>query len=143
MAVLSNSTINRFALFNAGTNRRLCCRTFSCVSAVLCLTRARASASLVLCIKTNERSHYVHTYLLSLALIRSPMSCPSNALTVGSHRMDASAPPGNTTGTAIRQPPDILTYSHDSRMVYVTPGETYDVCSFLASLTPNLPLLIE
>jgi len=51
----------------------------------------------------------------------------SNALTLGSRsRTDASAPPGNATGSAVRQPPDILTYSHDSRMVYVTPGETYD-----------------
>lgn len=73
-----------------------------------------------------------------------PMSCPSNALTVGSRsRPDASAPPGNATGAAVRQPPDILTYCHNSRMVYVTPGETYDVCFFLTSPTPRLPLLIE
>src|SRR5579863_9575494 len=71
------------------------------------------------------------------------MSYPSNALTVGSRsRTDASAPQGNATGTAgVRQAPDILTYCHNSRMVYVTPGETYDVCYFLPSLTP--PLLID
>ena len=61
----------------------------------------------------------------------SPMSHASNALTVGSHqRTDASAAPGTVTDTT-RHPPDILTYCYDSRMRYVTPGEDYDVCSFL------------
>jgi len=53
----------------------------------------------------------------------------SNALTVPSRlRTDGSAAPGNATatGTTARPPPDILTYCHGSRMVYVTPGEDYD-----------------
>jgi hypothetical protein len=50
-------------------------------------------------------------------------------------RTNASATPGSAT-PSIRLPPDILTYCYGSQMVYVTPGEDYDVRSFL----PNLPL---
>ena len=113
---------------------------FSCVSAVYCptcLTRARASASFRFVYK--DRTVFTHTFCILLPSY-STMSCPSNALTVGSRsRMDASAPPGNAAGTvaSVRQPPDILTYCYDSRMVYVTPGETYDVRFFLTSLMPR------
>ncbi len=62
------------------------------------------------------------------------MPYTSNALTVGSRpHADASAPTGAAAGSA-RLPPDILTYCYDARMVYVTPGEDYDVRSFLYSL---------
>lgn len=68
------------------------------------------------------------------------MSYNSNALAVTSRtRADASAAPGNATatGTTTRLPPDILTYCHGSRMVYVTPGEDYDVRSNLPSQAPH------
>jgi hypothetical protein len=70
------------------------------------------------------------------------MSYSSNALTVGSRpRADASAPTGAATGSVARLPPDILTYCYDARMVYVTPGEDYDVRSFLHSL--NLAIVAD
>jgi len=51
----------------------------------------------------------------------------SNALAVTSRsRTDASAAPTTANGITTRLPPDILTYCHGSRMVYVTPGEDYD-----------------
>ena len=71
-----------------------------------------------------------------LDLYLSPMSYTSNALAVTSRsRTDAAAASGNATtaGTTTRLPPDILTYCHGSRMVYVTPGEDYDVRSNLPS----------
>jgi len=41
-------------------------------------------------------------------------------------------------------PPDILTYCYNSRTVYVVPGESYDVRSFLHSqCNTSLPLLIN
>jgi len=68
------------------------------------------------------------------------MSYTSSALTVGQRpRTDASAAPGTATDAA-RLPPDILTYCYDSRMVYVTPGEDYDVRSFLRSFPLAVPL---
>src|SRR5579863_4686187 len=72
------------------------------------------------------------------------MSFPSNASTVRLHsRTDASSAPRNTRGTTSRHP-HILTYCYGSRMVYVAPGEDYDVCSFLPSQhDPSLPLLID
>jgi len=56
------------------------------------------------------------------------MPYPSNTLTVGSlSQVSAAAPSGPAAlGSAPRPPPDILTYCYSSRMVYVTPGETYD-----------------
>ncbi len=57
------------------------------------------------------------------------MLYPSNTLTVPSTAQIGPATfsgPG-TSGAGPRVPPDILTYSYASRMVYVTPGETYDV----------------
>jgi len=61
------------------------------------------------------------------------MSYTSNAPTVGLRSpTDAFFTPGNTRGTA-RLRPEILTYCYSSRMVYVTPGEDYNVCSFLPS----------
>jgi len=56
------------------------------------------------------------------------MLYPSNTLTVPSTAQIGPATfsgPG-TSGAGPRVPPDILTYSYASRMVYVTPGETYD-----------------
>ena len=41
------------------------------------------------------------------------------------------SPPKPASSSADRTGPDILTYYYASRMVYVTPGEDYDVCSFL------------
>ena len=41
-------------------------------------------------------------------------------------------------------PPDILKYCYNSRMVYVTPGENYDVRSFMDfQCNPSLTLLIN
>lgn len=61
---------------------------------------------------------------------------PSNALTVPSTSQSRPVtPPGPwASGTGPRVTPDILTYSYASRMVYVTPGDTYDV-------RPALPLI--
>lgn len=43
-------------------------------------------------------------------------------------QISAAAPSGPAQpGTAPRPAPDILTYCYASRMVYVTPGDTYDV----------------
>jgi hypothetical protein len=70
------------------------------------------------------------------------MSYTSNASTVGSHpRAATSAPTGAATGNAARLPIDILTYCYDTRMVYVTPGEDYDVRPFLHSL--NLAIVAD
>lgn len=59
------------------------------------------------------------------------MPYPSNALTVPSTSQSTSVTPSGPfasgTGTGPRVAPDILTYSYASRMVYVTPGESYDV----------------
>jgi hypothetical protein len=74
------------------------------------------------------------------------MSHILNPLTVTSQlhsRTDTSSTPRDGRGTTSGLP-DILTYSYGSRMVYVSPGEDYDVCSFLPSQPdPLLPLLID
>ena len=60
------------------------------------------------------------------ALSIPTMPYPSNALTLS--QVSALAP--SASNPAQRIPPDVLTYSYATRMVYVTPGETYDVRSF-------------
>ena len=58
------------------------------------------------------------------------MSFTSDPFIVGSRsRTDASAVPETTTAPTARPPLDILTYYYGSRMVYVSPGEDYDVRS--------------
>jgi len=58
------------------------------------------------------------------------MLYPSNALTLPSTPQSGPATPSGPwasgTGAGPRVPPDILTYSYASRMVYVTPGDSYD-----------------
>lgn len=54
------------------------------------------------------------------------MLYPSNALTVPSTPQTSPMTLSGSSGTGPRVSPDILTYSYASRMVYVTPGETYD-----------------
>ncbi|KAF8489553.1 hypothetical protein F5888DRAFT_1638548 [Russula emetica] len=53
------------------------------------------------------------------------MSDPSD---IGSlSQISAAVPPGPaSSSSAPRAPPDVITYSYASRMVYVAPGETYD-----------------
>ena len=72
------------------------------------------------------------------------MSFASNASTVRLHsRPDPSSALRNRRGATSRHP-HILTYCHGSRMVYVAPGEDYDVCSFLPSQPdPSPPSLID
>ena len=59
------------------------------------------------------------------------MSDPSNVLTVGSSsQIIAAVPPEPAaSSSAPRVPPNVLTYTYASRMVYVVTGETYDVRS--------------
>lgn len=67
------------------------------------------------------------------------MSYTSNPSTVRLHsRADASSAPRNMRGTTSRVP-HILTYCYGSRMVYVAPGEDYDVCPFLPWQSHPLP----
>ena len=56
-------------------------------------------------------------------------------------RMDASAAPGDTRGTAAPLSPDVLTYRYGSRVICVATGKDYEV-TFLPS-NPSPPLLIE
>ena len=62
------------------------------------------------------------------------MLYPSNALTVPSLSQAGTVIPSGpwASNTGPRAAPDILTYSYASRMVYVTPGESYDVRSACA-----------
>jgi hypothetical protein len=64
------------------------------------------------------------------------MLYPNNTLTVPSISQTGTVAPSGpwASGTGPRVPPDILTYSYASRMVYVTPGESYDVRSACACL---------
>ena len=59
------------------------------------------------------------------------MPYSSNALTTVSFPIQSAA----VASTPALGRPDILTYTYASRMVYVIPGETYDVRS-----SPQLPL---
>ncbi len=97
-------------------------------------TKKLACPSLLRAIKGPRGLPNIQTYLPSFDLLLPLMSYPSNAFTVGSRSRTpgASATRGMATGTT-RLPSDILTYCYDSRMVYVTRGESYDVRSFLPS----------
>lgn len=57
------------------------------------------------------------------------MSFTPNSMIMGSFPrggMNASRPQG-VSAAAPRIPPSILTYCYDSKLVYVTPGESYEV----------------
>ena len=56
-------------------------------------------------------------------------------------RMDASAAPGDTRGTAAPLSPEFLTYCYSMQVICITMGKDYEV-SFLPS-NPLPPLLIE
>jgi hypothetical protein len=73
------------------------------------------------------------------------MPHPSNALTFGSlSQVSATASSGAAAaGSAPRPSPDVLTYSYASRMVYVTPGDTYDVRPFPSTTASLASLLID
>ena len=69
------------------------------------------------------------------------MSYTSNASTIMSHSStdtSESSTPRTTRATTYR-PPLILTYCYGSQMVYVAPGDDYDVCSFLPSQPDRSP----
>jgi hypothetical protein len=63
--------------------------------------------------------HYTHT---APADIKAIMSDPPNVLAV--EPLSPTVPPGPAASSSA---PNVITYSYASRMVYVAPGETYDV----------------
>jgi len=67
------------------------------------------------------------------------MSFTPNAVAVGSYsRMNASRPQA-VSAAAPRNPPSILTYCFKSKLVYVTPGETYEqAIDFVQEAFPEL-----
>ncbi|KAF8266546.1 hypothetical protein EI94DRAFT_1732898 [Lactarius quietus] len=67
------------------------------------------------------------------------MSFVSNSMVLGSYpRMNASSPQA-VSAAAPRKPPSILTYLYNSKLVYVTPGETYEqAIDFVQDAFPEL-----
>ena len=116
---------------------------------VSCLTRAVAMYPQPAYLKTHAGLLGGITYLPSaLEPLTSTMIYPSNALTLPSMPQTGTATPSGPwasgSGTGPRVSPDVLTYSYASRMVYVTPGDTYDVrpvSLLLASEQTNVLLI--